>query len=210
LGVNPSAGNGRYHRVEVIQDGLVAVTHRDRGLELVDVSDPTAMKTLGVISRAGIEGLAWDGDRLWLTDRARGLVPIDVSDPTRPVEGAATPGLSAPWELSPIQGGWSYVSDNALGVVPIDLKNPDAPVIHPAVALPGATQHVTVAEGHLYAAIGGAGVAVLSLTNPAAPSIVRIVPTGRQRGPGERRRRPPVGGRPRGPRRLRAQRPHKP
>ncbi|MBK7758260.1 MAG: hypothetical protein IPI35_18055 [Deltaproteobacteria bacterium] len=178
LGVNPSAGNGRYHRVEVIQDGLVAVTHRDRGLELVDVSDPTAMKTLGVISRAGIEGLAWDGDRLWLTDRARGLVPIDVSDPTRPVEGAATPGLSAPWELSPILNNWSYVSDNALGVVPIDLNNPDAPVIHPAVALPGATQHVTVADGHLYAAIGGAGVAVLSLTNPAAPSIVRIVPTG--------------------------------
>ena len=44
-----------------------------------------------------------------------------------------------------------------MGVVPIDLNNPDAPVIHPAVALPGATQHVTVADGHLYAAIGGAG-----------------------------------------------------
>ena len=178
LGVNPAAGNGRYHRVEVIQDGLVAVTHRDRGLELVDVTDPAAMKTLGVISRAGIEGLAWDGARLWLTDRARGLVPIDVSDPTRPVEGDATPGLSAPWELSPILNDWTYVSDNALGVVPIDLSDPDAPVIHPAVALPGATQHITVAEGHLYAAIGGAGVAVLSLTNPAAPSMLRVVPTG--------------------------------
>ncbi|MEY3211340.1 MAG: hypothetical protein RIT28_1821 [Pseudomonadota bacterium] len=178
VGVYPTAGNGRYHRVEVIQDGLVAVTHRDRGLELIDVTNPTAMKTLAVLSRAGIEGLAWDGARLWVTDRARGLVPIDVSDPTRPVEGDATPGLSAPWELSPLIDGWSYVSDNALGVVPIDLSNPAAPVIHPAVALPGATQHVTVAEGHLYAAIGGGGVAVLRLDDPAAPSIVRLVPTG--------------------------------
>ncbi|MCK6520150.1 hypothetical protein L6R49_01805 [Myxococcota bacterium] len=178
IGAHPPAGNGRYHRVEVIRDGLVAVTHRDRGLELVDVSDPAAMATLGVISRAGLEGMAWDGDRLWLTDRARGLLPVDLSDPTRPVEGAATPGLSAPWELSPVQTGWSYVADNALGVVPIDLSNPDAPVIHPAVALPGATQHVAVADGHLYAAIGGAGVAVLSLADPAAPSLLRVVPTG--------------------------------
>lgn len=168
----------RFHRVEALGAGLLAVTHRDHGLRIVDASDPTDIRLLWELRRRGLEGLAFSGRHLYGTDRAQGLISWDVSDPAAPVEGSATPGLRSPWELSPVVEGWTYVADNVLGVVPVDLSDPARPVLGTAVALPGPTQHIAVAGDWLYAAIGSAGVAALDRSAPGAPVLRSVTPVG--------------------------------
>jgi hypothetical protein len=179
-GVTPESNPGlyRYHRVELSGTGLAAVTHRGVGLGIVDVSDPTAPESLIFIDYEGLEGMAWHGDRLYVTVSGEGLRVVDVSDPAAPSSGSLIGGLQSPWDLTPVVDGWTYAADNALGVVPIDVSDPDAPVVHPPIALDGAVLHVTIDGDWLYAATGGRGVSVMDRSDPAVPVEVARAETG--------------------------------
>lgn len=171
-------GGGKLHRVEPLGEGWLATSQRDDGVQIWDVSDPAAATEVGEIALSGMEGLAWVGDRLWVTVRDEGVRAYDVSDPTAPALLASAPGLSAPWELTSSGDGWLYAADNTLGVVPIDIRDPDAPVVGTPVPLDGVALHVRYADGRIYAAAGGAGVSVLDATDRAAPKVTTRVTTG--------------------------------
>lgn len=168
----------RFHRVEPIGDGYVALTHRDRGLTIADVTDPSRPTSVATVNGSGWEGMAYDDGRLYVTVRDEGVRVLDVSDPTSPEAVGDGAGLSAPWELSKPRDGWIYAADNTLGVVPIDISDPDAPVVGDPVDLGSAVLHVAVDGDNLYAAAGGAGVVVLDLADPASPEPVATLPTG--------------------------------
>ncbi len=168
----------RFHRVEPIGEGYVALTHRDRGLTIADVSDPTRPVQVASVSGSGWEGMAYADGRLYVTVRDEGVRVLDVTDPASPGTVGEGAGLSAPWELSKPSDGWIYAADNTLGVVPIDISDPDALVIGDPVDLGSAVLHVTLDGDHLYAAAGGAGVVVLDLADPARPEPVVTLPTG--------------------------------
>ncbi len=168
----------RFHRVEPLSPGFVALTHRDRGIELVDVSDPADLVRVSTISARGWEGLAYVDGYLFVSARDEGVVVLDVSEPQAPSRVAEAAGLQAPWELSKARDGWIYAADNTLGVVPIDIADPLAPVVGEPVDVGGPVLHVAVAGDHVYAAAGGTGVVVLDLSDPAAPLPVATLPTG--------------------------------
>ncbi len=171
LGHFPLA-NGRYHRVEALEPPFVAVSHRERGLEILDISDPAAIVPVSRLSGMGWEGMARSGDRLYVASRTEGVVVVDIADPRAPRVIAAVPGLSSPWELAPIVDGWTWAADNTLGIVPIDVRDPDLPVVGAPVDIGGPAMHVAVAEGHLYVAGGGQGIVVLDASDPSAPRVV--------------------------------------
>lgn len=168
----------RLHRVEVLDGGWLAATHRDRGLTIVDVGDPSDPSIEATLSAVGWEGLAARGDRLYVTGRDDGLVTVDVSDPRAPVVLSSTPGLDAPWEIADAGDDWLYVADGGAGIVPVNVSDPDAPVVEPPVALPGSAFHAVVEGDWIYVAAGGDGVVVLDRSDPAAPVVVATVPTG--------------------------------
>jgi len=173
-----SGVSDRFHRVEPIEDGYVALTHRDRGLTIVDVSDPTQPELVAMVGGSGWEGMAYADGRLYVTVRNEGVRVFDVTDPASPQSVGDGAGLSAPWELSKPRNGWIYAADNTLGVVPIDISDPDAPVVGEPVDLGSAVLHVTVDGDHLYASAGGAGVVVFDLADPARPAPIVTLPTG--------------------------------
>ncbi len=171
-------GRGKLHRVEPLQAGLVATSQREEGVLLWDVSDPAAPTQVGLIEGEGMEGLAWVGERLWVTVRGEGVRAYDVSDPAAPAERARAAGLSAPWELASTGDGWLYAADNALGVVPVDIRDPDAPVVGAPVSVGGAALHARYDADRLYVAAGGDGVVVLDASDRAAPALLHTVGTG--------------------------------
>ncbi len=171
-------GGPRFHRVEPLGNGLVAVSHRDEGLVLFDASNPAAPTPLGSLPAEGMEGLATVDGLLYASVRELGVVVLDVSDPARPVQVGEGLGLVAPWELSKARDGYIYAADNTLGVVPIDISDPLAPVVGTAVDLGAAVLHVSVDGDHLYASVGGGGVVVMSLADPTRPTPVATLSTG--------------------------------
>ena len=160
----------RFHRVELLGDGWVAVTHRDFGFYTVDVRDPSDQVLVHEQATYGWEGLALDGDHLYVTDREEGVVHVlDVSSPSSPTEvGTSEEGLSTPWDLTPVADGWTYAADNDLGLVPIQVDGASVTIGTP-VAFDGATLHAALDGDHLYVSLGSRGVAVLDRSDPAAP-----------------------------------------
>lgn len=171
-------GSDRFHRVEPLDVDRVAMTHRDRGLTIADVSDPEAPVQLASEMHPGWEGMSYVDGVLYVAVREYGVIALDVSDPSNPVQIGAGEGLSAPWELSAARDGWLYAADNALGVVPIDIADPKGPVVGDPVDLGAAVLHARVDGDYLYVSAGAAGVIVLDLTDPSAPLPVATVSTG--------------------------------
>lgn len=155
----------RFHRVEAIQAGYVATTHRDRGLSIVDVRDPARPTTVASFGKTGWEGMSYVDGLLYVSSRFGGVEVVDVSSPTSPASVGTSTGLSSPWELSDAHERWIYAADQVLGVVPVDLASPRAPVVGTPVALDSAVLHVTVHDGWLYASAGGGGVVMTAVAD---------------------------------------------
>jgi len=165
---------GRFHRVEKIGEGAVALVHRDFELRFADVSDPSNPVLLRDDLGGGREGLAAVGDRLYVSNRSQGgtLEVWDVSDLTDIVELDSHEGFGPnTWELSKTDDGWLYAADQSLGVLPISLADKDSPEAGQPVG-DYAVQHIDVEGDALYAAMGSAGVGVFDRSDPAAPVLV--------------------------------------
>lgn len=177
----PDNGFARFHRVITLSEGLVAVSNRDMGVWVADVSRESEGVELTMFNGSGMEGLAWDGasGTLYVTRRDVGLLVLDPDDDWSNLEVHDTvSGLSSPWSLTDIEDGWMYAADATRGVVPIDVSEPRAPVVHGGIFVPGEVQDVALYEGVVYAAQGGLGIAVLDASTPSSPSVVTTVETG--------------------------------
>lgn len=168
-------GMGRYHRVELLDVGALALVHRDIGLVLRNAADPvttTASKLAG-----GMEGLAGVGERLYVADRTAGLAvyrveALDELDAVGVVEGP-----DATWELHAGEGVL-YAADNELGLAAWSLADPDAPTYLGGLSTPGLALDLDVEAGFLYLARGAAGIEVYDLADPLAPVLVHTVSVG--------------------------------
>lgn len=170
LGSYPGEGSnqGRYYRVELAGDRAY-VTHRDRGLFVLDITDPADITLVGEVSGAGMEGMARAGDRLHVVGLQGSLRTFDVSAPDTPTLLSEVAGLSSAWDIT-VDGQYGYVSDSTEGVVVVALG--DAPEVETAVDVGGGVQDIALAAGVLYAAAGAAGIVVLDRQDPARPEVV--------------------------------------
>ncbi|MFT5583324.1 MAG: hypothetical protein ACI9VR_000902 [Cognaticolwellia sp.] len=181
LGVYPSSDGhsgieARFHRVEPIADGIMAVTHREDGMSIVDVSDPENPELLYSDSNAGVEGLAYTRGRLFVSSREEGLFVYDVSDPSSPILVTTLAGLTNTWELAKGQG-WLYAADSVQGIVPINVNDPDNPTMETAIPVDGRVLHTRYAQGRLLASLGSAGLAIYDTTVGDAPTLITTLST---------------------------------
>ena len=162
---------GRLYRVELGDADQLYATHRDQGLYVYNISDPTAISQQHFVSGSGLEGMARVDDRLYVVSLGGSLLVYDLSDKGGPVLSGEMSGLGSPWDIV-VDGDIGYISDNTSGVVVVDLSEPDAPTILTAVAVGGGVQDIALADGALYAAAGGAGIVTLDRSDPALPVVV--------------------------------------
>lgn len=166
-----------------VAEGKVYVAD-DRGLTIIDVSDPSSPAELGRATTPGFADassapkreVVVSGGHAYMTDADAGLQIIHIADPQNPVlVGSFDSGDTHDVD---VQGNVVYLaSTNGLYVV--DVSTPSAPSLLSHVASAGRGYGASVRGTHLYFArlqhqnLQGA-IWVFDVTNPADPQVVDV------------------------------------
>lgn len=178
VGAGPDARFQRYYQVLPAEPGIAWTTHREFGLDTFDVGNADAPTQVSHTDARGYEGLARDGDWLYVASTEGRVDVFDVSDPRTPARVGELTGLGRPWDVQ-VVNGVAYVADGDLGVLALDLSAPEAPVLAGAVESAGQPMRLDAGDdGHLYVASGAGGLEILDLSSPLAPTRVATVDVG--------------------------------
>jgi len=161
--------NGARH---IHRAGEVAYITADRGLVVVDLTDPLAPAVAAVRDFPDARASAIQFRYLWVSD-AQGVKLFDVTDLRNPV---AVPEATYPLADARriyVARTYAYVAAKGDGLVILDVTNPRAPRLHEKVTLGGTlndAENVIVASTNAslfaYVADGVNGMKVLQLTSP--------------------------------------------
>lgn len=139
------------------------------GLVILDVSDPAAQQTLGVLDTLGYsEGAAFDGDYIVLADGPLGVQIISLRDPADPKIVSSAYSLAYVYDVA-LQNGVVYAAGGGSGVFTVDLTDPLNPKEAGLLPLDGFQYDVAIANGRLYTAGAWGGVHVLNIADPLRP-----------------------------------------
>jgi hypothetical protein len=168
-GIAPS---GLAYGLEVVGNVAYVAAHT-AGLHAIDITDPTMP---ALLDSYDTPGLAWqvavDGDRAYVADDASGVQVIDISDPTD-LKGADNWSAVATAFGVAVSGNYVYVARDGDGVSIVEKVGPiGVPRVLTEIDTPGAAEKPVIDGDMLYLADGAAGLQMIDVTNPAAPSIV--------------------------------------
>ncbi len=164
----PDDLQGRFHHLELLDETLLVVSHRDRGFEILDTSTPGTAGQSAFVAAEGASGMAYAAPYLYVLDQFGGLHTYNISTPSEPGFLDHIEGLGSPWEIV-IEGDWGYVADASLGLVVLDLSNPEQPMVHATVETQGGAQDLSLVGDRIFLAVGGAGIETFSLEEPGMP-----------------------------------------
>ena len=163
--------NGARH---IVLAGEVAYVVADKGLVVIDLSDPLKPRVTAVRALTDARASAVQFRYLWVTDRD-GLKLFDVTDLRNPLAVAEGTVPLADARRVYIARTYAYVAAKADGLVIVDVTRPRAPQIYQRVTLGGQlsdAEDVVVASTNAslfaYVADGRNGLKVLQLTSPAS------------------------------------------
>lgn len=169
---------------DVILTGSYAlVPDYSTGLQVIDVSDPTAPAIAGAYDTPGYAvQCVRSGSRVFVADHAGGgLQILNVAVPTLPsllgsyTVGRAVLGVATSGDVALagfVDGGFNLV----------DVSVPAQPTLLQSVATDGAPRHAIFRDGILYVADHGYGLRVYDVSTPAAPVAIAALPLNRPTG----------------------------
>jgi hypothetical protein len=140
------------------------------GLQVIDISDPTAPSYAGSYDTPGdAYGVAISGDHAYVADGHSGLQVVDIGDPEAPSYAGSydTPGSAFGVAIS---GDYAYVADYDYGLLVIDISDPEAPWLAGSYDTPDRACGVAIAGDHAYVADRYSGLQVVDISDPTAPS----------------------------------------
>ncbi|MEJ2354064.1 MAG: hypothetical protein P8Y03_30175, partial [Anaerolineales bacterium] len=159
-----------------VRDNFAYVTNR-AGLQVVDVSDPSAPTRLGEIDTPGeAVGVALEGNYAYIADGGQGLSIVDISDPAnlKPVAVFNTPGVA--WNVA-VAGDYVYIADGDAGLYIVNISDPAAPQTTSVLADLSDARDVITISGFLFVADGVNGLQVVDVNKPAAPQVIGSLDT---------------------------------
>jgi hypothetical protein len=145
------------------------------GLQVADISNPSAMRTLGFLKSDWYpQDVHVVGNLAYITEYNANSPPmsrlqvIDVSNPNSPVlRGSfASSGYAS---RGRVVGNFAYVANQRAGLQVIDVSNPAALVLRGGFVTTIQVGHVQVVGNLAYVADRDAGLQVIDVSNPAAP-----------------------------------------
>lgn len=161
-----------------VANGMAYVADIDRGLALVDVSDPAAPALRSVATSVfDANGVAVAGTSALVAEGDYGAARVDV-DPASPtylqVTGSVSNQFMARGRRIAASGRYAYLANGSMGVRVFDLgTRPGDPFTHVgSLAVVGSALDVAVAGSRLYVAAGDGGVVVADVSTPAAPVLL--------------------------------------
>lgn len=157
---------------------VVAVCGRERyayavgelsGVMAVDIADPGRPAPAGVTSAfRGVQGIAADGDHVYVTDRWSIRV-FDLTDPAKPRVGKALSFAEGIPRTLVVRGNAGYLTADNFGFYTLDFTDPALPKIAGSVKLPGFTYGLAVSGGVAYLANSDTGLHLIDVKKLEAP-----------------------------------------
>ncbi len=150
------------------------------GLHVVDVSDPGDPRLLTTLHTPGAAyGVAVKGSLAYVADWMEGLMVVDLADPRNPREigRCDTRWLAVKVD---VEGDHAYVADKNGGLQVIDIADPVHP--RPAGVLAGEIWNLEVVGKVAYCLVDHVrlrSLAIVDVTDPWNPALVRSIPTRR-------------------------------
>ncbi len=175
--------SGSALKVEVVRN-LAYVAEGGAGIEILDVSDPTAPKRLGGYDTTGRAfWLQVQGSRAYVADDSDGLQILDVSNPAAPRRlGSYQSGRYYARGIQ-VVGDVAYLADGPGGLQILDVSNPAAPKrLGDYYSGFGALGVQVVGKLAYLAQVSGGGLRILEVSNPATPILVGSFATGTEPG----------------------------
>ena len=150
----------------------VASSTWGRNLEIIDVTDPTAPKPVGVLNtRISANGVDIVDGVAYVTVAHRDLRIVDVSDPTAPMILGKCDVPYSPNRVK-VQGRYAYVASGYGGLAIVDILNPLQPVLMGVVETSSSALDVDVVGDYAYTTVWYDGFHVADVSSPAAPQFV--------------------------------------
>ena len=160
----------------VLDDRLVATSSRAEGLFFLDPLDPEGPRLVAQVDHDDIAGLAaGPAGHLWALGHDGVLTSYDLSEPTAPTVLATQDTGASAWTLS-IRDTLAYIGHDTGRLSVVDLTSAADPQPRGVTELRSGIHDLTASGDHLYAALGTAGLEILSLSDPSAPTSVGHLP----------------------------------
>jgi hypothetical protein len=158
----------------------------DVGLAIVNIANPALPTVLSTIDTPGsASGVAISGAYAYVADGRSGLQILDVASPTggAVVGSGSTTGYS--WDVA-AEGTYAYVASGDAGLQIYDVTIPGgAHVPLASLTLAGSAHSISLKDDLAFISVGGRGVVVVNVSNPAHPALVASCGTPSVPGPSD-------------------------
>jgi hypothetical protein len=141
------------------------------GLQIIDVSVPTAPTLVSTYSTGGVSiyGTFATGKYAYIVGSSLFRI-LDVSNPTNPTLVGSYNTGGTTYEVS-VSGKYAYLSAGANGLLIIDISNPAQPTLAGTYNLAASYGHF-LSGNYAYLANQSTGLQIVDISNPAAPALV--------------------------------------
>lgn len=150
------------------------------GLQVLDVSDPTAPRYVGGYSATGSGGYFLEidvaGDHVYVADLFAGLRVIDVSTAAAPAAVADVPLATTATKIARLDGERAAVLRGGGHLELFDLSRPDAPSSISSVRVADVANDVAIAGDVFWIAAGRSGLVAVDASDTGAPVVVGQAP----------------------------------
>jgi len=175
LGTYPEHGESRYHHLHLLPsgdpgEGMAYVTHREIGLTVIDIEDPTDMSIVWEGCFQDLAGMTQIDDVLYVANQIGGVHVFDISDRRSPTMVSAVHGLANPMGIAATEDA-VYVADPTIGIITYDRSDPLVLEQVDVMELPGA-HDLRVNDSIILAAHGTTGVSLISKSDPLSPEVL--------------------------------------
>jgi hypothetical protein len=162
-----------YARSLTISGDYAYIADQSGGLRILDISDPVEPTEIGFCTPASVNGVAVAGNFAYLTcGSSAGLWVVDISNPTLPLEVGHWEMVGSMFAVE-VFNDYAYVAAGGADLKIIDVSDPTTPVLVDSCEVPGTAWDVTISTiNGDYAFVACHGLAVFSLSDPAAPDSI--------------------------------------
>jgi hypothetical protein len=148
------------------------IADADRGLQVVDVADPSSPQIVGALETIGDAGTIAVDSMFAYVGSFDALSVIDVHDPFAP---QLVGSVAAEVRSITVQWPYAYVVARP-DLMIVDITNPASPQIVGQTAIAGRPTDVSVAGSFAYVSLE-AGIEIVDVSNPSSPRLLGAIDT---------------------------------
>ena len=155
-----------------VQGGYVYLSYLRGGLDVIDVSDPENLSSVGYVNSVGqANDLAVSGAFAFVANSSTGLEVFNIGDPTAPQKVGVVSGTAGAWDIH-IDQQLLLLGCHRYGIKILDISDPSAPSILGSFDNGGETYGVFAVGERLYSVDLVQGVEVLDISSPDNPTMI--------------------------------------